>query len=698
LYVPDLASGDDEDEEEIEVDASVFPVERYKPLALLRNKPEGEVYLARDKMLDKRVVVKTLYRLDLDQLAIFQEQVKRLNKLEHKLLVDVINFGATSSSAPYMVTEYAGGESLEALITESGAIPVEFVLEIFSQTAHGLSFMHEINILHRELRAENIIVSLNDSSVQVRLLEPQYVRTGYNDHPYDVNSEIRHIGYHLFVALSGKPPFAGDTPFETMKMLAEKELPPLPAPENEIPDELVSVVRKCFAKNASERFKDMGELRDALKRVQASGESNDVTGGGSDSDVSQSNSSTPGSKDRNNANLVVTAVALIALFCVGFVVVPHLPSQVDKSPEGSLPADAPALKVTASSESGEADDDLSFLDSNVSNALTRIRNPKVKATDDGITYIGESISPEQMESLLKPYPKLKQIKIKGADSGKPSISIDEKVLSGLEKVPELDHVHLKNAILNDAALARIASIPKITAVELLECSGFSSEGLAALAKSKTLSFLSLEGSEIDDATIAGLSGSRLNVLIIDRPKSQGITAAGLKHLASLKKGLRFQVLCPTVGSEGETAFYHALSQVKFGTLALRRPNPKELRALLKNKYLSISILDASLDESSASAIAAIKTDYLSLLNCNLESSTLRGLSSSPIIHLELRHCSGPGLSVAELEPLKALQRLETLKIWRSDSSLLRGDNSLNDSFMTQLQKKLPKLTIELEDK
>jgi len=99
----DLAPPPEELEEEMPLDEGIFPVERYRAIAVLGQGAGSKVYLARDRLLNKLVAVKTLTAASPQMLISFQDEARATSRLRHRSIANVIDFGATTAGTPYMI-------------------------------------------------------------------------------------------------------------------------------------------------------------------------------------------------------------------------------------------------------------------------------------------------------------------------------------------------------------------------------------------------------------------------------------------------------------------------------------------------------------------------------------------------------------------------------------------------------------------
>src|SRR5688572_6264696 len=133
---------------------------RYEVIGAIGAGGMGEVYVARDPQLGRRVAIKMLpSRLasDRDTLARFTHEARSASALNHPNIVTIHEVGA-GEDGPYIVMEYIEGSDLRSMISE-GALPVRMVVDIGAQIAEGLAAAHERGIVHRDLKPENIMIT-----------------------------------------------------------------------------------------------------------------------------------------------------------------------------------------------------------------------------------------------------------------------------------------------------------------------------------------------------------------------------------------------------------------------------------------------------------------------------------------------------------------------------------------------------------
>jgi Serine/threonine protein kinase len=279
---------------ELEVDTAKFPCDRYKPVSIMGHGATGIVYLCVDKLLSKRVAIKTLHTVDAAQLVAFQLEAKTTSRLNHDNIIKVLDFGATEGGVPFMVMELVDGVSLEAAIQSEGPLEPAVAASLVRKICIGLEHAHKNGILHRDVKSSNTLLSHTDSGVEPVVIDfgvaalkfarqeptiisgktivgsPFYMAPDQAlGRPYDERSEIYSIGCMLFETLTGRTPFEGATTLETIGMHAHMPPPTLHdiAPEREFGPQLEELVARCLAKDPADRYRDCAELADALEQL-----------------------------------------------------------------------------------------------------------------------------------------------------------------------------------------------------------------------------------------------------------------------------------------------------------------------------------------------------------------------------------------------------------------------------------------------
>lgn len=293
--LPDL-SKDSEEEVEIEVKESGFPIDAFKPLERIGAGGVGQIYRCRNRKLKVLCAVKTLRMLTPEHLVQLQQEARIISKLDNENILKVLDFGLVNDQYPFMVTEYVRGNTLRELLENHGALHHVLATEIFIQVCNGLQHAHSKGIFHRDVSSGNVIVNTEADppivklidfglSMSTALLRQVTTRQGLTivgtaaymspdqlaGQAYDARSEIYSVGCLMFEVLTGRPPFAGDTPIDVLAQQAEKNVPTfdIVAQDKSIPTELELIVRKCLEKNKDKRYQSIEELKLAIEGTRA---------------------------------------------------------------------------------------------------------------------------------------------------------------------------------------------------------------------------------------------------------------------------------------------------------------------------------------------------------------------------------------------------------------------------------------------
>ena len=270
----------------------------------------GEVYLATDTRLDRRVALKILphdFAADKRRMQRFAQEAKVASTLNQPNILTVFEFGEVESLA-FLATEYIEGVTLRKYLRANRPALPE-ILDISAQIVAALEAAHEARIVHRDIKPENVMIRRRDHIVKVldfglaKVTEKPNAResalvtdteapTEFKTAPgnvlgtvaymspeqsqgllVDERSDIWSTGIVIYEMVAGRVPFRGATHSHTVVEILEKEAPSLSqSAKQRIPDELERIVRKAIAKNRSERYQTASDLlidlRNLKKRIE----------------------------------------------------------------------------------------------------------------------------------------------------------------------------------------------------------------------------------------------------------------------------------------------------------------------------------------------------------------------------------------------------------------------------------------------
>ena len=263
----------------------------------------GEVYLAEDTKLRRKVAIKVLpeeLTRDPDRRRRFVQEARAAAGVEHPHIAAVYDIDEFDGRT-FMAMEYVRGQSLRDAISVRRLTPTQAV-ELAIQVADGLAKVHERGIVHRDLKPENVIVSEEGYAKIIdfglaKLLEPlfstavessrmvtetrfhttagQILGTVAYMSPeqaqgleVDARSDIFSFGVMLYEMLSGKDPFKRPSAVETLSAILRDTPPPLVLPAAHAPAELQRVLRQALAKAPTERYQRMRDMADDLRALR----------------------------------------------------------------------------------------------------------------------------------------------------------------------------------------------------------------------------------------------------------------------------------------------------------------------------------------------------------------------------------------------------------------------------------------------
>lgn len=254
---------------------------RYEILRSIGQGGMAEVYLAHDILLDRDVAIKMLreqFVADKALLEQFRREAKSAARLKHPYIINIYDV-VSEGDKEYIVMEYVEGITLKDYL-QSNKLSVSAVLEIGVRLADALQHAHSKNIVHCDIKPQNILIDKNlnpkiadfgiakmvsnqtmvyTSTVMgsVHYLSPEQATGGQ----VTASSDVYSLGVVLFEMLTGKVPFDGDTAVAVAMMHAEKKVPPLSDYIDNVPKGLQAILDKALAKNPADRYMNAGALR-----------------------------------------------------------------------------------------------------------------------------------------------------------------------------------------------------------------------------------------------------------------------------------------------------------------------------------------------------------------------------------------------------------------------------------------------------
>src|SRR5580700_5330968 len=267
-------------------------LDHYRVLELVGRGAMGVVYKALDLNLDRPVAIKVMSaesRNDPDFVERFRQEARLQAALNHPNVALLFDY-FVHDGAPVAVMEFIDGESLEQLIRRRGAIPAHESIPLFKQALRGVAAAHRAGIIHRDLKAANLMITRDDvvkvmdfgiakrqgstgaTKASTSIGSPLYMAPEQIlGRAVDCRTDVYALGVTLYQLLSGQPPFnpRGKTEYSVLNAHVN-DLPEPPTVYcRDIPQPLVDAVMRSIAKEPEARFQSADDFMRALPDVPA---------------------------------------------------------------------------------------------------------------------------------------------------------------------------------------------------------------------------------------------------------------------------------------------------------------------------------------------------------------------------------------------------------------------------------------------
>ena len=259
---------------------------RYEVLSVLGAGGMGVVYKVRDLELDDVVAIKTLRRDVLSENPSlsdrFRQEIRLARRITHPNVVRTHDLGESNGSR-FLSMEFVKGMTLKHLVESGGILPTAVALRIAKQLCAGLAAAHEVGVIHRDVKPQNVIIEstgglkIMDFGTAGVIADPEATGvTGTPEYmspeqvrglPLDCRSDIYSTGVVLYEVFTGSLPFEGDSP---LAVVLQHVGVPAPHPRSKNPwiePRVAAILMRCLEKDPAARFQIMGELYVALAKV-----------------------------------------------------------------------------------------------------------------------------------------------------------------------------------------------------------------------------------------------------------------------------------------------------------------------------------------------------------------------------------------------------------------------------------------------
>ena len=319
----------------------------------------GEVYLALDTRLGRKVAVKLLpaeFTTDAGRVRRFSREARAASALNHPNIITIHEIGEVRTDAGdthYIVTEFVEGETLRWRMVNAtqGRLSLAEALDVAAQVAAALATAHEAGIAHRDIKPENVMVR-RDGIVKVldfglaklteesqgdektggqgddaivfpppllistagvvmgtpRYMSPEQAR----GEKVDARTDIFSMGVTLYEMVTGRNPFEGETVSDVIASILRSEPALLTAVQHELPSELQRIVSKALAKERDERYQSVSDLERDLENLRKELEFKAALGPTFEDESSDRRSDADSWRSRAFGLIIITTVMTLA--------------------------------------------------------------------------------------------------------------------------------------------------------------------------------------------------------------------------------------------------------------------------------------------------------------------------------------------------------------------------------------------------
>ncbi len=261
----------------------------------------GDVWRARDRVLERQVALKVVYASDPRKTAehakAFLREARISAAISHRNVVQILDFGAHEGELPFMVLELLQGETVAHVLGRGDPVPFDWILAVISQTLDGLAAAHDAGVVHRDLKPENIFLVDEREGVFPKILDfgiskivdgdpraslsttgagrvlgtPAYMspEQARGERTLGKTTDVYSMGVVMYELISGSMPFYSENPGDLLLKIMSEQAPPLIDVVPDVGKPLSDLVARAMARRAADRFADAREMQEALLAVAA---------------------------------------------------------------------------------------------------------------------------------------------------------------------------------------------------------------------------------------------------------------------------------------------------------------------------------------------------------------------------------------------------------------------------------------------
>ena len=268
------------------LNTGTFLADRYEILEKIGAGGMSDVYKAKDHVLGREVAVKVLkeeFAEDTGFVSKFRSEAQSAAGLEHPNIVNIYDVGSEDGRY-YIVMEYVEGITLKTYIEKKGQLNYKEVISIAIQVGRGIEAAHKKNIIHRDIKPQNIMISKEgkvkvtdfgiakaasgntihaDVMGSVHYSSPEQTRNGY----VNAQSDIYSLGIVMYEMATGRVPFDGETAVAVAIQHLQGEMTPPTEYAPDLPISMEKIIQKATMKSPDKRYESMADLLTDLKKA-----------------------------------------------------------------------------------------------------------------------------------------------------------------------------------------------------------------------------------------------------------------------------------------------------------------------------------------------------------------------------------------------------------------------------------------------
>jgi eukaryotic-like serine/threonine-protein kinase len=323
---------------------------RYEVVRGIARGGMSEVYLARDRHLDRPVALKVLTSAlsrDPSFVERFRREAQAAANLSHPNIVAVYDWGQEEGTY-FIVMEFVDGHSLRDVLRTQTTIEASRAAGIGAEVANGLSFAHKAGVVHRDVKPGNVLI---ETSGQVKVTDFGVARADASEAltqtgsvmgtatyfspeqaqglVVDGRSDVYSLGVVLYEMVCGTPPFAGENPVSVAYQHVREPVPSLRARRPDVPAGLEQIIMTALEKDPNRRYQSADDLRADLLRFRRgreilggplTGVVTEIPSGGAAAAATQTRTAataTPTAETRRRSPWGIAAIVVVLLALVG---------------------------------------------------------------------------------------------------------------------------------------------------------------------------------------------------------------------------------------------------------------------------------------------------------------------------------------------------------------------------------------------